>query len=214
MTALVTDFWTSILPAQPLERQAHVQRLMVEAELRRAAATYNTGSIDETESMLLWSLAEFLRAAAVIEVGTFIGTSTMALSSAPTVEAIYTCDVSNDCLRSGGAIHAYPKQTSTQMLRDLLARGVTADLCFFDGALSDTDVDLLARLTTPTTVYTVHDYNYGPKIRRKRGVVTHEIMPRKGIGNMNLLRAGLPQHAFIPPMDGTTIAALLPECLL
>lgn len=213
MTSVLADFWSFVTP-QP-EQRVHVTRFMAASELYRASATYNTGSIDAAEATLLWLLAERIEARVVIEVGTFIGTSTMALSSAPTVQAVYTCDVSNDCFPSGGVIQTYPKQTSTQMLKDLVARGVKADLCFFDGVLSDEDASLLMRVTHPDTVYAVHDYNYGPKIRTRRGVTKHEMVPRKGIGNIKLLwPTHLPKHSMIEPMPNTTVAALVPEAFL
>ena len=148
----------------------------------------------------------------ILEVGTFIGTSTTALASARSVEALYTCDASNNCLPETGVIHTYPKQTSSAMLRDLGRRGVLADLCFFDGALHTDDALLLAGVTTPNTVYAFHDYNYGPKIRQKPDGSTYlETMPRKGIGNVNLLRPQLPRHILIEPLAGTTLALLIPE---
>lgn len=204
------DFWASVMLTATAVAPVHVRQLVAEAELRRGAATYDTGSIAESEALLLMALAERLRARVVLEVGTFIGTSTTAMAAASTVEAVYTCDVSNDCLPSSVAIRTYPKQTSTTMLRDLVKRGVQADLCFFDGVLNDVDVALLMRVTHPETVYAVHDYTYGPKIRTKRGVVTHEIMPRKGIGNIRLLQPLLSAHRLVEPMTDTTIAVLVP----
>lgn len=153
-------------------------------------------------------LAARIGAKTVIEVGTFIGLSTTAMSYAICVEKVYTCDASNDCLSQTGIVRTYPKQTSIKMLSDLAKRKVVADLCFFDGTLCEHDANLLALVTHDRTVYAFHDYNYGPKIR-KGG--TLETMPRKGIGNARLLQPNLPKHRLIEPFEGSTLALLVPE---
>lgn len=191
-----------------------MRRLAIEAEARRGAADYDTGSILEIEAYYLWAIAESIGARVVIEVGTFIGMSTTALASASTVEAVYTCDASNDCLPSTSVIRTYPKRSSTDMLRELRTRGVVADLCFFDGALSPVDADLLKALTHARTVFAFHDFNFGPKQRVKNGNAYLETMPRKGIGNVNLLKPRLWKHVLVPPLPDTTLALLVPESRL
>lgn len=204
--------WTAVLPTTPsFSLLGYVRMLAEDAEDRRPLADYDTGSISDDEACYLIKLSDRIGARVVIEVGTFIGLSTTALAAAATNCAVYTCDASNDCLPSEGRIHTYPKQTSTQMLRDLIQREVRADLCFFDGVLSAEDVALLARVTHDRTVYAFHDYNFGPKIRNKQGRTYMETMPRKGIGNVNLLRPTLPNHLLVEPLDGTTLALLVPE---
>jgi hypothetical protein len=214
-TTVGSAFWESVLTAgAAAARHARVQSLITLAELRRVRADYDTGSITEQEAVSLCALAEFIKARVVIEVGTFIGTSTEALAAAKTVEKVFTCDVSNDCLPPTAVIQTYPRLRSSDMLRRLVALEVDADLCFFDGVLSAEDVGLLARVTHPRTVYALHDYNYGPKIRRKGGAVYLETVPRKGIGNAALLQPRLPTHVIVEPAEGTTLALLVPEALL
>lgn len=210
---VAVDFWAQVRRRDPTdgERQTHIQWLAREAVKRRADADYDTGSITVFEAYTLVILAEYLDARVVVEVGTFIGMSTTALAYASAVEAIYTCDASNDCLPAKGKIHTYPKQSSTEMLRDLVQRAVKADLCFFDGSLVPADADLLLRVTHPETVYAFHDYNYGPKIR-KGGVL--ETMPRKGIGNVRALFPRLSGYVLIEPQPDTTLALLVPEVRL
>jgi len=209
------NFWASVLrTALEVSERVPIAPLMKAAEKHRWKCDYNTGSIAADEALYLAAIAQMLQAKVIIEVGTFIGTSTMALASADSVEAIYTCDSSNDCLPSGGVIHTFPKQTSTVMLSALVKRQVRADLCFFDGHLSDKDAELLLRLTGPDTVFTFHDYHYGPKIRKKKGGGTFmETLPRKGIGGVRLLQPLLPHHVLAEPMTGTTVAALVPKAL-
>ncbi len=205
------SFWARVLPAIPNQAWLdEMHQIAFDAEPRRSVADYDTGSILESEAYALRALAEYIQARVVIEVGTFIGASTCALASASSVERVYTCDVSNDCLDSHGKIKTFPKQTSTQMLRKLDGWGARADLCFFDGALNADDVDLLARVCGHATVFAVHDYNYGPKIR-KHGM---ETVPRKGIGNVGLLKRMWPTHIVIDPRPGETLAVLVQESWL
>jgi predicted O-methyltransferase YrrM len=200
------SFW--LYPVAPTP-SAHVLKLASDAEQRRSVASYNTGSILATEAQMLLDAVQRLCARVVIEVGTFVGLSTTALASGPTVEAVYTCDASNDCLPATATIRTYPKQSSTQMLRDLVARGVKADLCFFDGTVTPADVPLLAHVTSQDTVFIVHDYNHGPKWRKKQLVT----VPRKGIGNVELLRKSFPSHVVVDPLPDTTLAAFLPKAM-
>ncbi len=211
----VADVWTAWLPAEPQAFWRElVRQLAVTAEVRRAKADYNTGSILEEEAYRLLMVVKHLQAKVVIEVGTFVGLSTTAMALASCVKELYTCDASNDCLPSDRVIRTFPKQTSTQMFKTLLTQGVTADLVFLDGTLSFVDVQTLKMLLHAGSVIAVHDYNYGPKIRMKRGQVVHEIVPRKGVGNVRLLKPFLKRHVLVEPQDGTTLALLVPESRL
>jgi hypothetical protein len=209
--ALKTDFWSTVLPEIPnREWLVRARKLTTEAEIRRKAADYQTGSILESEAYALMAVAEHFKARVVIEVGTFVGLSTTALASVSTVEAVYTCDASNDCLPSDSVIRTFPKKTSTDMLRHLVQR-VQADFCFFDGALSVEDVQILRKITFPDAIYAVHDYGYGQKVRRT-GVI--ETVPRKGTGNINLLLCTLDDYEVIAPEEEASLALLIPESRL
>ena len=206
--ALAMNAWQRFWDAASEERRLEGERVLAEAEARRAAADYNTGSITAVEATLLRSLAEHVGASVVIEIGTFIGASTHALAASDGVAAVYTCDASNDCVQSDGIITSFPRASSTQMLRALVSRGVRADLCFFDGVVQKADLSPLARLCGPQAVFAVHDYNYGPKIRSSGAVVT---VPRKGIGNIQAIASQWPTHVLTEPMAETTLAAWAPK---
>lgn len=207
-SVVASSFWLNLLGDKNPDWVFLSERIKHDAEVRRAWADYDTGSIATEEVYALLALAERIRAQVVIEVGTFVGASTMAMAAARTVKAVYTCDSSNDCLPSAFVVHCYPKQTSTQMLRDLIDKRVVADLCFFDGVLSPIDVDLLAQVTHERTYYAFHDYNFGPKIRKSGKL---ETVPRKGVGNVRLLYPRLPKHVLIEPFEGSTLALLVPK---
>jgi len=215
-TAVATDFWSPVLLSlsSAAETVRRVRAIAVEADKRRVRADYNTGSITENEAGLLAALSESIKARTVVEVGTFIGTSTLALAMGSAVTAVHTCDISNDCLEATGVIHTYPECSSTDMLGQLCKLGLSVDLCFFDGVLNEVDSTLLKQLTHIGTVFAFHDYNYGPKERFKNGIKFLETMPRKGIGNVALLRPWLKRHVLVEPPIDTTLALLVPEALL
>lgn len=213
---VATDFWSSVLPLTPrADWMTRVSELASDASQRRSKADYNTGSIAWMEAYQLCALATHLEARVVIEVGTFVGTSTYALALAECVTDVYTCDASNDCCPSTDRVHTHPFTSSQDMLLGLLKKRVRSDLCFFDGHLKELDADALCGLTHPATVFAFHDYNYGPKIRRKAdGTTYRETLPRKGIGNVLIMAPRLPNHRLVEPLDGNVLALLVPESML
>jgi hypothetical protein len=101
------------------------------------------------------------------------------------------------------------------MLLALLNDTVLADLLFFDGLIRVDDWRMILAVSRLQAVFAFHDYNYGSKIRGKRGAqyLEHGI-PRKGIGNVTLLKPHLPHHVLIEPQPGSIIALLVPESML
>lgn len=149
------------------------------AEARRPLARFNTGSIPLETGLLLRAVCAWRKPRVVIEIGTFIGKSTMALQA----DVIYTCDKDNDCLPSSNQIRVHPYTSSTDMLGKLVQAGVKADLFFFDGRLSGADVQLVKQLSTRETVYAFDDFNEGGK----------------GLANWRRLKGSLPQHGLVEP---------------
>lgn len=166
------------------------------ADARRSLARFNTGSISLETGLLLRALCNWRKPKVVVEIGTFIGKSTVALQG----DVIYTCDRDNDCLPSTDRIRTHPYQTSTEMLSKLVAEGVKVDLFFFDGRLADEDIPLVHALSRPDTVYAFDDYYQGPT--------------GKGMANAAKLLPGLQDYGFVPPHetfgDRTTLALLVP----
>jgi predicted O-methyltransferase YrrM len=159
-----------------------------------------TGTISEAACLYLRALVHEVRPTTCIEIGTFIGTSALVLAAAGA--HVYTCDKHNDVFPSSDRITCYGKQTSTEMLTALAAAGVQAELVFLDGRVQDEDLPLLARVTTPRTVYALDDYEPG----------------QKGVANAQKLLRQLPDGytLWTPPASvldlpsTTTIAVLLP----
>lgn len=149
------------------------------AEARRPLARFNTGSIPLETALLLRAVCAWRRPKVVVEIGTFIGKSTLALRG----DVIYTCDKDNDCLPSTRQIRTHPYTSSTEMLRRLAGDNVVADLFFFDGRLSGADVGLIKQLSAPETVYAFDDFNEGGK----------------GLANWRRLSGSLPRHGLVEP---------------
>ncbi len=128
-------------------------------ENRRARANYNTGTITTEQMLQLRGLCETFKPKTIVEIGTFIGNSALAMKA----EKIYTCDRDNDCFEATDNIVTFPRQSSTEMLGRLLEQGVKADLFFFDGRISPPDIALILRLSHPETIYIFDDYFPGQK---------------------------------------------------
>jgi hypothetical protein len=134
-----------------------------------------------------------------IEVGTFIGTSAMAIQA----DRVYTCDKSNDCGPRDQRIVCYPFTSSTRMLIDLLRKGIRAEFFFFDGRIKEKDLDLILELSAPGAFYAFDDYEG----------------EEKGVINVGRLGPRLPAHYQLVPPPGviagaegaTTIALLVPN---
>jgi hypothetical protein len=175
------------------------EEISARAESRRARAKFNTGSINTTTAIALRSIASWSGAKRVIEVGTFIGNSTLALKLV--ASRVCTVDFSNDCFEPHIGVETFPHKTSLEMFEALAARGYSADLCFFDGRLGPKDTNVLAKITAPQCVYVFDDYSGR----------------EKGTCNVELLQPRLTDYALIFPCgraSDTTLAVLAPESML
>ncbi len=172
------------------------KRIDTECETTRSLANFNTGSIGFETWILLRAISRAHAPKVTVEVGTFIGKSTRAFMS----EKIYTCDKDNDCLRGDERITTYPKKGSTEMLTDLLAKGVKADMFFFDGRIQPPDFAMILRMSHPKTIYVFDDHDKGAKgvINADylepllKGYVRFKIKPRRD--PMMTLAALVPKH--------------------
>jgi len=131
-------------------------------ELRKNAE-YNTGSISFSSAWCLYNLVRYFKPKRIIEIGTFIGKSTISMCQAQDDEGIneaeiYTCDLSNQIsLPWNGKtkIHQFQKQSSTEMLKKLTG---VFDFLFFDGRLSEEDLVLLSKLISNKTIIALDDF--------------------------------------------------------
>ena len=158
-------FWEGILQSTDQWAKEH-QELSAQLgnlEKLRNLADYNTGSITNCAAWSLYSLTRYFQFSRAIEIGTFIGKSTYSIAQA--MEAtnarqaeIFTCDQSNEIKIPWDGetkIFQFPKISSTDMLRQLTGK---FDFCFFDGRLSDVDLNLLDNLIDTNSVIALDDF--------------------------------------------------------
>lgn len=186
-------FWESLLNYLIPTDLPDLVLQIPQCEARRSRAKYNTGTIPFESASYLRALTRFYQPEVAVEVGTFIGTSTHALSAK---RVVYTCDQSNDCLPSEYELEpnilTHPYQSSTQMLKQIQE---PVDLFFFDGRIQKEDMPHIQRLMKPSTVFVVDDYVQG----------------EKGVANVERLAPHLTNHMLFTPDPGpSTLAVIAP----
>lgn len=160
--------WTILyntLRRVPPSRRAEINATLQGLQELRAGAAFNTGSISMSAAWGLYAIANLFSPSTVIEIGTFIGRSTLALAygmiDAGTGGVIHTCDSENDIVLpkvAGCEIRQHPRMHSTEMLRGLAGAGGGVDLLHVDGRLSAEDCALLAGQAKPHTVVVLDDF--------------------------------------------------------
>lgn len=166
----------------------------------RLTADYNTGSVSIGDAAELYRLVKFFKPEVIAEVGTFIGVSTMSMYMADEFFRIYTCDMSNNIPNlfeeADEIIKYYPKQSSTQMFKDLAEKGMKIDLVYLDGRLQQEDFEPLNKTIHDQTVFVFDDFE---------GI-------EKGVVNAMMLEG--PSRLLIYPREGRKTAASIPITLL
>lgn len=165
--------WEEILEfaEQKANRREQLARVNEELENLRGQADYNTGTLSMSASWCTFAIGEYFRPQTVIEVGTFIGRSTVAMAWGMKPHhhdgVIHTCDGSNDIeiptllppiWRGNTDIKQYPKTMARDMFTRLRDEGVRADLAYLDGRLAPDEVALLKQVTTPGAVIVLDDF--------------------------------------------------------
>jgi hypothetical protein len=154
----------------------------------------------------------------MLEVGTYIGRSTLALAlgvdDAGIAAELHTCDASNAIelpRASKCPIHQYPRTSSTDMLRKLsagLAPDSRFELVFLDGKLHREDPALLQAICVSDVVVALDDFeglekgvvNYG-RLRETKLLSSHHLI--YPCSELILHKFGFAGHS--------TIALLLPQ---
>ena len=190
------SFWRGVFAEsdffKPIKNDFAQESLSLEA--LRGQAEYNTGSISAFSAWGLFMLCRYFKVVRAIEVGTFIGRSTMSMAKAMNLNGggeIHTCDASNEISivqHPPTQIIQYKKQTSTQMLTSLSG---LFDFAFIDGRLNESDVNCLAELLTDDAIIVLDDFE---------GI-------EKGVANLFNLRANSRfQKLFLIPPPGMEMA--------
>jgi predicted O-methyltransferase YrrM len=140
-------------------------------ETLREKAEFNTGSISEKAAMCLRGLTEHFKPRVVVEVGTFIGNSTLSMKAGH----IYTCDMSNACFRDRPNITTFPGKSATEMFSELWhTKKLLVDLFFFDGRIQVHDLPLILSMSHKGTVYVFDDYEYTERF--EKGMINWKLL--------------------------------------
>jgi hypothetical protein len=164
--ALSDVIWRCILDNAEVHKyeQRSLFALMTDLNPLRAEAQYQTGSVSGASAWLLYGTALYFKPKLIAEVGTYIGRSATALGYGAGMDnaaTLLTCDASNDFDISSlpnATLRQYRKQTSTQMLEDMVQRSERADLLHIDGRLNEFDLKLMDIVTHDRTVFLLDDF--------------------------------------------------------
>ena len=133
------------------------------------------GSISKVSSRYLWLLTKYFSPKSVIEIGTYIGRSTLAISfgGQESIEDVYTCDGTYDCLNFNDyktgelprekancidRIRYHGKTMSTDLLGKILESNKKVDMVFIDGRISNEDCKILAKVMNNNCVIVLDDF--------------------------------------------------------
>lgn len=163
-------FWKKILESTESKKSFFFNdfiKKLEDLENLRKQSDYNTGSISHTSAWQLFSFVCFFKPKVILEVGTFIGKSTIAMAlGADTYfndhkTQIYSCDKDNEISLpniSKTKIYQFHKTTSTQMLEELEKKKIFLDLIHLDGRLQQNDHEILKKITNENSVYLLDDF--------------------------------------------------------
>ena len=175
-----------------------IEKMIEKQQNLRSGADYNTGSVPYDDAVELYKLARFFQPKVIAEVGTFIGVSTRVMWWAAPASTVYTCDVSNRIQvdPDNDLIIQYPKTSSTDMFKDLAAKGIGVDLMYLDGRLQEEDFQYFPKIIHDQTVFVFDDFE-----GTEKGVV-------------NAMRLNGANRILIYPREGRKTAVSLPFTLL
>ena len=210
-------FWATVLQNSTHLNDSKINliRSLTQLDELRSKADFNTGSIPAASAWCLYSLVRYFKISSALEIGTFIGKSTISIALAMDHEdqhgVIHTCDGSNAIkIPYDGKcrITQYMKKTSTEMLQSMQG---TYSFAHFDGRIQRDDLSYLKELLLPDSIIALDDFE---------GM-------EKGVCNLMLMREhGLfPNHFLVYPCqsslsqelgfsDLSTTAVLLPKTLI
>lgn len=98
----------------------------------------------------------------ILEIGTWVGTTSYAMATSSTDVTVYTCDNNNRFVNMGleqnNRIKTHPSTYSTEFLKNMLSQNIKFDMLFNDASISDEDCDMLCQLSNDKFIFTTHDY--------------------------------------------------------
>ena len=210
---IARSFWqelhSSLVDASASEEAERILAQSREVEERFPA---RTGSISLHSIKTIWLLAHYFQPSIIAEVGTYIGRSTLAMArgAQPSLNALFTCDMTFDCWSApepedAAKIRYFGKTPSTDMFR-ALAGQAKVDMFLLDGRLQPEDLALIGTLRHDRSVFLIDDFE---------GV-------EKGVDNALKLRAAFNDLILLAPPSTLSegwsgshcMAVLLPSKLI
>ena len=158
-------FWEIIYLKKDLLKNDFREKLfdkLNNLENLRSLANNNTGSISLSSAFSLFLLIKHFKPMRILEIGTFIGKSTISMASAmeefTDKGEIFTCDASNEIKLpyvGNTKITQFMKQDSTEMLECLTGK---FDLLFIDGRIKNSDIKIILNLITDRSIIVFDDF--------------------------------------------------------
>jgi len=203
--AVARCFWSAIRSsACKSEAQRDVNLISELSAAKVDMFPTEAGSVSVGNGVYLWLIAKYFSPQKVLEIGTYIGRSALAIlfGGQASISELYTCDGSYDCLdfsdyKNEGfgpergkiidRIKYFGKTSSTDVLKKIDSEGKKLDLIFIDGRISPEDCQLFSRVRSQDCIFVLDDFEGVEK-----GVV-NAIMLRNVFRNMLLIE---------PPVDG------------
>jgi len=210
---IARSFWEE-LGSSLVDDRAEEEAKQILADSREIEARFpsRTGSISLQSIKTVWLLARYFQPGVIVEVGTYIGRSTLAMArgAGDSLRGIFTCDMSFDTWKPPTAedaskIQYFGKTSSTDMMKALVGR-TQVDMFLLDGRLQNEDLQLISSLRHDRSVFLIDDFE---------GV-------EKGVDNALKLRNAFPDLMLLAPpatlSDGWSkshcLAVLLPTKLI
>ena len=162
-------FWNKVLNNAFLKQKTIQQdffKKIDSLDKLRKESDYNTGSISSSASWSLFSAVLFFKPKIIVEVGSFIGKSTISMALAADFNLsqntceIYCCDHSNEIVFpdiSDTSIKQFHKTSSTEMLKSF-SSDTKFDIVHLDGRLKQEDFNLLKNNITEKTIFILDDF--------------------------------------------------------
>ncbi len=162
---IARSFWeelNSSLVEEEASREA--RRILDDSRAIEARFPSRTGSISLQSIKTVWLLANYFQPSVIVEVGTYIGRSTLAMArgARSTLKGLFTCDMSFDSWapptpEDAATIQYFGKTSSTDMMKALAGR-TQVDMFLLDGRLQQDDLQLISTLRQDRSVFLVDDF--------------------------------------------------------
>jgi predicted O-methyltransferase YrrM len=125
----------------------------------------------------------------IMEIGTWVGTTSYTMATTSNDVIIYTCDNNNRFvnlqIEQCNRIKIHPNTHSTQFLKRLNEQKIIFDMIFNDASLSDEDCNLICELSKNEFIFVTHDY-YNSEGGYEKGYYAMESM-KNALSNKNIL---------------------------